>query len=637
MRKLTIIVLLLAAVLLGFSSAASPRVALVLSGGVAARGLSEIGVIKALEEAGIPVDYVAGTSMGAVLGSLLAQGYSADEIGAIVRSIDWLQAFVQASDYQNLLFGEKENYGKYLLNLELDGFKPLIPKSLINAQKPSVIFTGISLRALEINDFDKLKVPFRANATDLESGDEVVFSSGYLPKVLQASSAVPLMFPPVELDGRLLIDGGAVNNLPVNLVREFQPDVIVAVNLGGGLKKKRELNSIIAILNQNLAFLQRETVAKHRQEADILIEPQIDAYSFSDFDKLDEIIEVGYRAAKAQMPRLLKLLKAKGYKPAAKQTIKSPAVPVKSVAIVGESLYPKWVLYGLLSSEANAPLDPRRVERDRRALENKYLGDGYALARVASSFEAESGRLTFKVYEGRIRLVEFVGRRNISELYLKDKIKYRPIFNKKEVEENIDQIYASGNFSSVNYRAVAGPSGYTLQYLVQEKNYNNLAVGLHYDTYEQLSLLADLTLSFSKTRNFKQIVSLKVGNEYNYELNTEFAPNQFGQDLIGGFDLFYGLINQDIYGGTQVASTYGILSAGGSLRLIANIEPVGQVTGGLEVFKASYQRLFSLLPDENIAKLYLRTKIDSLDNPILPKKGVLVGLEYQQGLRTLGG
>jgi predicted acylesterase/phospholipase RssA len=617
-----------------------PRIALVLSGGIVTRGLSEIGVIKALEEEHIPIAYVAGTSMGAVLGSLLAQGYTASEIEQIAKSIDWMQAFVQSSDYKNLLFGEKEKYGKYLLSLDLQGLKPVIPSSLVNEQKPSLLFTEISIRALNIRDFDRLKIPFRANATDLETGGEVALSSGYLPRVLQASAAVPMMLPPVEIEGKLLIDGGAVNNLPVNLVKGFHPDIVVAVNLGMELRKKEELNSIISIMSQNLAFLQKENTERNRKQADILIEPDVSRYSFADFGRIVEIIEIGYQAARQKMPALKQLI-AKKIKAAANQSrleTKSHRgiIIIKNIYINGNTVYPQLVLPSLISSEVGAPFEAEKAERDRVAIWHKYYFDGYKLAEAAVSFESRAGDLKFTVAEGKIGVVRFTGRENFSEVFLKDKIRYQPVFNMQNVSENIDRLYSTGYFDRVGFTVMPAAGGYVLEYQLKEKNYNSLALGLRYDTYQNLSLLADLNLVFSRSQNFQQMVSLKIGNEYNYQFVTEFWPKRFGQNLLGEFAFFYFLKNQDLYTGSQLNSTFHYLSRGLRLGGKINIEPLGQIATGIESYSVSYERIFSLLADENITKLYIRTKVDFLDEPLFPKQGVAAQFEYQQALPVLG-
>lgn len=617
-----------------------PRIALVLSGGIVTRGLSEIGVIKALEEEHIPIAYVAGTSMGAVLGSLLAQGYTADEIKGIAKSIDWMQAFMQSTEYKNLLFGEKEKYGKYLLSVELEGLKPIIPKSLVNEQKPSLLFTEISIKALYIRDFNKLKIPFRANATDLETGKEVGFSSGYLPRVLQASSAVPMMLPPVEIDGKLLVDGGLVNNLPVNLVQEFHPDIIIAVDLGMELRKKEELNSLLPILSQSLAFSQKDNTERNRKLADILIEPDISKYSFSDFGKIDEIIDVGYRAAKAKLPALKKLISRKIKYPAVKKPgnlgTAAAGVIIKNIYISGNIVYPGEVLPRIISSEVGAPFDLEKAERDRKAIWSKYFFDGYKLAEASVSFESETGNLRFRVSEGRIEAVQFIGREYLSEMFLKDKIRYQARFNINNISDNIDRLYATGFFESVGFTVVPGENGYLLQYIIKEKYHNSLSVGLRYDTYQQLSLLADLNLNYSKSNNFQQTVSLKIGNECNYQLISEFWPRRFGQNLLGEFTVFYFLKSQDLYKGNSLDSTFNYLSKGIRLAAKVNIEPLGQITSGIETINVSYEKIFSLLPDENLTKLFIRTRLDYLDEPIVPKSGVAANLEYQQAFPALG-
>ena len=621
---------------------AYPRIALVLSGGIVTRGLSEIGVIKALEEENIPISYVAGTSMGAVLGSLLAQGYKAEEIEKIGKSIDWMKAFVQSAEYENMLFNEKEKYGKYLVRIEFDGIRPVIPKSLISSQKPALLFTEISIKALNIEDFNKFKIPFRANATDLETGREVAFSSGFLPTVLQASSAVPMMMAPVEINGRLLADGGVVNNLPVNLVEEFKPDIIVAVNLGMELKKKEELNSMMAILSQNLSFSSRYMTEKNRKKADLLIEPDISQYGFADFNKIDEIIKVGYQAAKAQIPQLKKLIENKRKEGSVAAAAMTPPVSgegqvIRSVSIAGNSIYSLWSLYDLLSSAAGNKFDTQTAEKDRRHLADKYFYDGYKLAAVSCSFQPKSGHLVFSITEGEIDLVQFSGRENISEVFLKDKIKYYGVFNSKAVAENVDLLYNTGFFERVGYTVAAHDHHYILVYSLKEKKYNSLALGMRYDTYEHLSLLADLSLNYFKSQNFKQTLSVKVGNEYDCRLISEFWPNRFGQNLLGEFTLFYNLKLLDLYNNNNlVFYTLDYQTRGARVAAKINLEPLGQISSGFETSSVSYGKIFSIVPDENLTKWFIKTSLDFLDEPLFPNKGFSVKLEYQQSILALG-
>ncbi len=618
--------------------AAAPKVALVLSGGIVTRGLSEIGVIKALEEEHIPIDYVVGTSMGAVLGSLVAQGYTADEIEKVARAINWTEAFAKMQDYRNLLFGEKEKFGRYLLSLDLNGFKPIIPASLVAPQKPSILFTEISIDGLSVRDFNKFKVPYRANATDLETGKEVVFSSGYIPKVLQASSAVPVMMAPVEIDGKLLIDGGTVNNLPVNIAKGFKPDVIIAVNLGMGLKPKEELGSFMSTLSQCLAYPAQETIEKHRKMADVLIEPDISKYGIADFAKIDEIIEVGYKAAKAKMPEIKRLLTKKGYVfPSEKITRLDGSKKIDRIAIAGNTVYPQDDLFLLLSSKPGQVFDPAKTKKDKNALRDKYRFDGYRLASVEAY--SQDGVLHFYIYEGYLDDIRISGMENISDVFLKRKIHQQKVFNTNQVEADIDRLYATGFFESANFTVYPGDKGWILEYQLKERSRNNIALGLRFDTYQQLSLLADLKIKYLKSQNLTQTLSLKVGNEFDCRLVTEFWPKRSGNNLVGEAAIFINKNVQDIYntGNNQIQSSFYYLPKGLRLAAKANLEPFGQISSGFQFSQVNYEYVFSLFPNENVSKLFLRTEIDSLDNPISPRNGIALSLEYQHAGKALYG
>jgi len=636
MQRAILIALILC--ILGLPSIAEkPRIALVLSGGIVTRGLSEIGVIKALEEENIPVDYVAGTSMGAVLGSLLAQGYNADEIEMIAKSINWTQAFAQGQDYKNLLFGEKEKFGRYMLSLELDGFKPVIPASLVAPQKPSVLFTEISIKGLNTKKFNNFKIPFRANATDIETGEEIVFSSGYLPAVLRASSAVPVMMAPIEIDGRLLVDGGAVNNLPVNLVTEFNPDIIIAVNLGMGLKTKEEINSFLSVLSQSLAFPQKKAAEANRSLADVLIEPDIEKYGFADFNKIDEIIEVGYQAAKAKIPEIKRLIAEKGKTVPEKRASRFEYEPIIKISFFGNSVYAAEDLERLIASRTGEAFDLEKAQQDKRAIWRQYFSDGYKLVDVAGVFDPDSGALIYEIDEGYVELVQITGRKNLSNVFLQSKIRGHSVFNMKAVHANIDRLYATGYFESVNFAVVPGIDGWTVEYKVKEKKRNSLSVGMRYDTYEQLALLTDLKMKFFESQNFSNTLSLKIGNEFSARFISEFWPERFGNNLLGEATLFYDKKVQDIYSGSRVSSSFYYLPKGLKVAAKANVEPFGQVSSGILLTHVNYENIFSIFPDENIAKAFVRTEVDALDNPISPKGGFSAGLEYQQSALLLGG
>ncbi len=262
--------MLLLALLLGASPSRSsdqppepgadrPRIGLVLSGG-GARGAAHIGVIRALEEMRIPIDAVAGTSMGAVVGGLYAAGLSAEEIEEVFRSIDWKDLFQDRAPRKDLVYRRKQDDRSFLASGGLgvradDGV--VLPLGLVQGQKITQVLRNSTMRVADVQDFDRLPTPFRALATDLESGDAVVLRSGDLATVLRASMSAPGVLSPVEIGGRMLVDGGLVDNLPVDLVKEMGVDVVIAVDVSFPLARRDGLASPLDVTNQMIAIMVR--------------------------------------------------------------------------------------------------------------------------------------------------------------------------------------------------------------------------------------------------------------------------------------------------------------------------------------------------------------------------------------------
>ncbi len=236
-----------------------PRIGLVLSGG-GARGAAHIGVIRALEEMKIPIDAVAGTSMGAVVGGLYAAGLSGDEIEEVFRTLDWKDLFQDRAPRKDLVYRRKQDDRSFLASGGLgiradDGV--VLPLGLVQGQKITQVLRTSTMRVADVQDFDRLPTPFRALATDLETGDAVVLRSGDLATVLRASMSAPGVLAPVEIGGRLLVDGGVVDNLPVDLVKEMGVDIVIAVDVSFPLARRDGLQSPLDVTNQMIAIMVR--------------------------------------------------------------------------------------------------------------------------------------------------------------------------------------------------------------------------------------------------------------------------------------------------------------------------------------------------------------------------------------------
>ena len=240
-----------------------PKIGLALSGG-GARGSAHIGVIKALEELNVPIDYIAGTSMGAIVGGIYAAGYNADELKQILEEMDWTDAISDSLPRREHTMRKKALDSEFLIpfrvGLNKGGIQ--LPLGVVEGQHLDQVFHRILLPAQGIRDFDQLPIPFRAVATDLVTGGEVVLSSGSLADSLRASMSVPGVFAPVKIDGLILVDGGMVNNLPINVVRDMGADIVIAVDISSPLLTEEQLTSVIKVTEQLTGFLTRRNTMR---------------------------------------------------------------------------------------------------------------------------------------------------------------------------------------------------------------------------------------------------------------------------------------------------------------------------------------------------------------------------------------
>ena len=242
-----------------------PRICLVLSGG-GARGMAHIGVLKVLEELKIPIDCIAGTSVGAIVGGLYASGMTAQQIDATMRSLDWQEAFRDTPPRQDLAFRRKQDDRNFLVQLPL-GLKHgkiLLPKGFIQGQKLQETLRQLTLPFNNGTEFDLLPTPFRAVATDLETGNAVLLERGDLAIAMRASMSAPGVFAPVELNGRLLVDGGLAENLPINVARSMHADVLIVSDVSFPLQARASLDSALSISNQMLAIMLHKDTDRQR-------------------------------------------------------------------------------------------------------------------------------------------------------------------------------------------------------------------------------------------------------------------------------------------------------------------------------------------------------------------------------------
>ncbi|MGY4662675.1 NTE family protein [Pseudomonas chlororaphis] len=374
-RLLSCLLLCLLPVFLHAAEAPRPKIGLVLSGG-AARGLAHIGVLKALEEQGVKIDAIAGTSMGAVIGGLYASGYKIDELEKLALSINWQQALSDAPPREDIPFRRKQDDRDFLVKQKLsfrdDGSLGL-PLGVIQGQNLALLLESMLAHASDTRDFDKLPIPFRAVATDIASGEKVVFRKGHLPRVIRASMSIPAVFAPVEMDGRLLVDGGMTDNIPLDVARDMGVDIAIVVDIGTPLRSRQQLATVVDVLNQSITLMTRRNSEEQLatlHKNDVLIQPPLASFGVTDFGRAQEMIDAGYRATRILDARLAPLRRAEPMDAelSAARTPSQRTPIITAIRVENDSKVSDDVIRYYIRQHIGEPLDLGRLQTDMGTL-----------------------------------------------------------------------------------------------------------------------------------------------------------------------------------------------------------------------------------------------------------------------------
>ena len=329
------------------------RFGITLSGG-GARGIAHIGVLSALEKYGIKPQIIAGTSMGAIVGSLYASGYSGKELDSIFRSLDFNKLINDDLPRASKAFYERNNSERYAVTLPFDNFKIKLPSALSRGQNVYGLISKLTLHVTDINDFSKLPIPFFCIATNAETGKEVILDKGVLAQAVMASGALPSLFQPVFIDGEMLIDGGVVNNYPIDELREKGIDVIIGVDVQDDLATRKELTSAPDVLLQINNFRTINDMKLKSKKTDVYIKPNITDFNVVSFNDGSEIIKKGVEAADLDIDELLNLRSKQ--KQQTKQIINKPiqdSIAINSIIVKGNKKYSRAYILGKLKLKDN--------------------------------------------------------------------------------------------------------------------------------------------------------------------------------------------------------------------------------------------------------------------------------------------
>ena len=468
MKKMKFPTLLIAAGLLCISvhTTAQPgprkKVGVVLSGG-GAKGMAHIGALKVIEEAGIPIDYVVGTSMGSIIGGLYSIGYTPEQMDSMVRRQDWSFLLSDKIPRSEQNMAEREASEKYVFSLPFGkNAKTQAVGGLIKGQNLANLFSELTVGYHDSIDFNKLPIPFACVSENIVNGNEVNFHKGVLATAMRASMAIPGVFTPVRLDSMVLVDGGVVNNYPVNVARAMGADIIIGVDVQNDLKPANELNSTGSILGQLINLMGLELYKKNLKETDTYIKVDVEGYSAASFtpSAVDTLIRRGEEAALAQKNSLIKL----------KQEL------------------------GLDSTYMPKPLPSYPYSPNRKVYIKEITFDG---------LDEKDKRWLLK----RCDLKED------SEISL------------RRIEEATAILCSNLEYSSATYNLPEAPGGgYNLHFLLSKKYENKLNVGIRFDSEETASLLINVTSNFRGKVPTTLSLTGRLGKRYAARIDYGFEP-----------------------------------------------------------------------------------------------------------------
>ena len=343
-----------------------PGVGLVLSGG-GARGAAHVGVLRVLEELQIPIDCVAGTSMGAVVGGFYAAGWSPDEIERELLAIDWGELFRGEAPRRRLSYRRKEDDLRYIdFDAGLRNAHIVLPRGAVASPVLDFLLRSKTLGVASIDDFDRLPIPFRAVAADLASGEEVVLARGELSRAIRASMSIPGVFSPIEIENYLLVDGAVLNNMPVEAAEAMGAEIIIAVDASTPLRGREGLGSIGGVTSQAFSLASQRRVEEQKQQADILITPDLGAISFMGFPAMKAAMQSGEIAARGVADRLRPLANAPVFamQQASRRYAEAEAQTLRSVRVEGTERVDERRVRGRIESRVGAHLDLDRLRED---------------------------------------------------------------------------------------------------------------------------------------------------------------------------------------------------------------------------------------------------------------------------------
>ncbi len=521
MKNLIFFFLFLIPILTQAQEKKEPKVGLVLSGG-GAKGLAHIGALKVIEEAGIKLDYIGGTSMGAIVGALYASGYTANQLDSIFQEVNFNILIQDDIPRSAKTFNEKADAERYALSLPFDNFQISFPSGISKGQNIYNLISRLTVHLGNVRDFRELPIPFFCVASNIETGEQVILESGYLAKAVSASGAIPSLLTPVRVDGKLLTDGGVTNNYPVEELRERGAEIIIGVDVQDTLLDRDELSSAFQILNQIGNFRTIREMSEKADKTDIYIKPDISGFNILSFERGNRIINSGEEAARKKFDQLKEIASQQSSTREIQKVELIDTIDINSVIIEGNSNYPRSYILGKLRLKYNSRYTMRELHRGINNLTATANFD-----RISYSLTPNNGSqdLSLQLEESR------------NKTFLKLALHYDDLYKSGAlVNLTRKSLLVTNDAASLDI-ILGDNSRYNFSYFIDKgyrwsfgfkSRYNHFNKGVSLNTINFNPMLADLQinkieLDYQDYTNqlyaetfFKQIFSFGVGVEHKY-------------------------------------------------------------------------------------------------------------------------
>jgi len=625
----------------------SPKVGLVLSGG-GARGFAHIGVLKMLDSLNIRIDYIAGTSMGGILGALYAIGYSGEELETIVRHTDWVEIFSDKPRRSIQPYYQKKECGRYQLNFGIVDFKPVLPSGLIIGQKLYLLFADLIFPFNKIENFDNLPIPFRCVAVNLQSGREFVIKSGSLDKAMRTTMAIPSIFSPVEWGDSVYIDGGISNNLPVDVVKEMGADIVIAVDVMGQQKNPAPDKSIFDVFNSTISILGMERWRKNVANSDIYIQPDLNEFTMTDFidDKIEKIITRGDESAeqfKNKLTALRDLNHLECFHNVRDLKAQAGQYTVREIRITGPTTMDYEKIRGRVCIEKGEKFDPDKFKQciDRLRNSGFFKEVSYELIPLSD----EGIRIDVRVWqrpEPVISSISITGNKRHSYGFIYRLLGLKPgeKLNTEDLHRRIMSLYSYGYFEKITYKLEqVDEKKVHLKLDIKEKPVRILRFGMRFDNYHKFvgiisSQLTDIPFSGMRVVNEVQFAGL-----WNYNLLVHYPSRTIDPFIRLNYkDIPLRLYNSD----GLISANYKNRSAGASvgIGMFFSGSIRGEVSYNIEEVDTK-PTITSLDPEEfpdykaGLRLIKASLDLDYLDDIYMPRKGFQVYSEFEGSYKKL--